>query len=67
VIKGAHLAALGLLLGSIATSVSTLPDWSHATKPVFIAAVLLSVGSTLTALFSDKPRSAEAQDRRTDR
>lgn len=65
-IKAPHLAAMGLLLTSIAAQFATLTDWSQATRPVFIGALLTAIGSTLVALFSDKPRDPEAQTRISD-
>lgn len=65
-IRASHLGALGLLLTSIAAQVATLTEWSAATKPVFIAAVLTAIGSTMVALFSDAPRDPNAKSRSTD-
>lgn len=65
-LKGPHVAALGLLMTSVSAQIGTLADWSGASKPVFIAAVLSSIGATLIALFSDKPRDPNAKSREGD-
>lgn len=66
-LKGAHVAALGLLLTSVGSQIGALSDWTGARKPVFIAAVLTSIGSTLIALFSDKPRDPDTKSRQSDK
>lgn len=66
-IKPAHLAALGALLVSIVGQMAGWQDWSVLQTPAGAAGVLGAVGGTLVALFSDKPRSAEAQTRAGDR
>jgi len=65
-IKPAHIAAAGLLLTSLAAQIATLPSWSEANRPAFVAAFLTAIGSTAVALFSDKPRSADAATRSYD-
>lgn len=65
-LQASHVGALGLLMTSIAAQIATLTDWSSAKKPVFIAAILTAIGSTLIALFSDKPRDPDTKSRATD-
>lgn len=65
-LQGPHIAALGLLMTSIAAQVATLTDWTSATKPTFIGAILTAIGSTLIALFSEKPRDPDTKSRASD-
>jgi len=65
-IKPVHLAALGALLLSVVAQMSGWKDWSVISTPVGAAGVLGAIGSTLVAMFSDKPRSADAATRSYD-
>lgn len=49
-----HWIALGMFLSGLATQMSSLPSWSAATNPVFIAGVIMNLGSVIVAAASGK-------------
>jgi len=53
--KAKHYALLGVCLASIATMVSSLPDWNEAMKPSFVGGVLGVIGTQLAALYTERP------------
>ena len=65
--KAGHLAALGALLISVTAQISSWPDWSPIYTPAGAGGIGAAIGATLIALFSDKPRAADAQTRSGDR
>lgn len=54
-LTGKHWAILGAMLGAVALQMSALKTWADASSPAFVAGILLQVGATLKALYTDKP------------
>lgn len=59
-IVGGLLVAIGLQLGGLEHG------WKDAATPLFFGGLLVQVGNTLLALYTNKPRDGESKTRRTD-
>lgn len=63
----AHLAAAGLFLGGLVTSLQGLHSWSEAISIPFLTGVLAQVAALLTAAASKQVgRNAKRRERKSD-
>jgi hypothetical protein len=49
-----HWLVVGMLATGLASNIVAMHDWSEVYSPAGVAGILLTVGSVLTALFSEK-------------
>lgn len=53
--EGKHWAAMGLFLGGVAATLSSLHAWSEATSPAFVGGLFAQASAAIVLLFADKP------------
>lgn len=63
-----HFAILAALLVAVGTQLGGLQHgWADAVTPGFVGGLILQIGTTLAALFTDAPRDPEAKSRASDK
>lgn len=65
-LRPAHYVAFGMFLTGLAAQMNGVHAWSEVYSPSFVSGVVLNAGGLLITLFSDKPRSPDAQTRASD-